>query len=442
MSGRVFESMDSRKIARLVASATRRIVLAMPGISDEVAKALIAARSRPSPPRITVIIDCDETVCRLGFGSISAVQQLHQAEVQVQQCSGMRLGLFICDDRAWTFAPTALYVQDEVHSDETPNAITFGGAEADRLARSASAEEEAVSIPPRSEEQNQTLPFENCEPQKDQQENVQPIEPPAIGVEIGLHPVSSKTVLDVASNLEQVPPLPFDVARQVRVFEPYIQSVSIQLDGCALTRRRVNIPKSIVHVGAAKDIKERLSTIFDLIDRTSDLSSRALEAELAELRKNYTRHLGKKWGRVMMRGKRPEFDAIVAQIAVKVKAHKQNVLKGLRKQLERSCNQIVAYYLPQLVESPPPELSGQLTRPKPTKKQAEQWLRRELASVIPAAETLVREMELLVRYRDVTYEDLSDPKFQAALREEFPMVEWDKPYNEFDAAKARTPAKV
>jgi len=46
-------------------------------------------------------------------------------------------------------------------------------------------------------------------------------------------------------------------------------------------------------------------------------------------------------------------------------------------------------------------------------------------------------MKLDVQFRDVTYETLNEEGFGEKLRDAYPQVEWDKPFNEFDAAKAR-----
>jgi hypothetical protein len=46
-------------------------------------------------------------------------------------------------------------------------------------------------------------------------------------------------------------------------------------------------------------------------------------------------------------------------------------------------------------------------------------------------------MGLSVHFRDVTYETLNNKDFREALRRAFPYVNWDKPFDEFDAAKSK-----
>ena len=80
-------------------------------------------------------MDCDEEVFRLGYGDIKALESLREAECAVRQCSGLRIGVLVCDEQAWVFGPTALYVQAEVQSDETPNAVSLRAADVERLVR-------------------------------------------------------------------------------------------------------------------------------------------------------------------------------------------------------------------------------------------------------------------------------------------------------------------
>ena len=47
-------------------------------------------------------------------------------------------------------------------------------------------------------------------------------------------------------------------------------------------------------------------------------------------------------------------------------------------------------------------------------------------------------MSLEVQFRDVTYETLCEKRFAEALREAFPHINWDKPFEEFKAAAERT----
>jgi hypothetical protein len=62
--------------------------------------------------------------------------------------------------------------------------------------------------------------------------------------------VPSTKVIDeefaaVGKRLEEAPPVQFDIARQVRVFNAYLQYVELKLSGAAIQRHRLAIPASI-----------------------------------------------------------------------------------------------------------------------------------------------------------------------------------------------------
>jgi hypothetical protein len=58
----------------------------------------------------------------------------------------------------------------------------------------------------------------------------------------------------------------------------------------------------------------------------------------------------------------------------------------------------------------------------------------QLDKVFPSARDLVGKMKLEDRYKDVTFETLNQPDFLDAVKQAFPLVDWEKAYSEFKAA--------
>jgi len=418
MSSQVFTSISGAKMAGLINRALQRVAVAEPGIRSECVAALAEAVSRLGQDAVTVITDCDEEVFRLGYGDLAAVQALQESGVEVRQSSGLRVGILVCDDRAWAFAPTALYVQPEIHSDETPNAVELRATDVDRIMW-------RLSPKAREADQHRPLPAELCE------------EIRKADTEVGQAILPQSLLETTEAALTLAPPIGFDIARQVRVFEPYIQYVEISLTGCAIQRHRIEVPKSIQRIDAETDINARLRTTFELIEKNSAVSSKSLEDELKQLRDNFTRPLGKPWGRVLLRSARQLFDQRIEQFRQRLAAHKKSVQESLAQHLKKSQEQLVEYFLPLVKRSPPDVLLGQITTKEPSDDQIRSWLGIELAKVFPKPQDLLTEMKLDVQFRDVTYDTLNEKGFGEKLREAFPHVDWDKPFDEFDAAKAR-----
>jgi len=410
--------MSGTKMAALISRAVQRVAVAAPGIRSECIAALTEAVSRLGQAAVTVITDCDEEVFRLGYGDIGAVRTLRESGLELRQSSGLRIGILVCDDRAWVFAPTALYVQPEIHSDETPNAVELRTMDVDRIMWRLSPEARKVDEQrPLSAELRQEISEAD--------------------IEVGQAELALSTVEATDAALHLAPPIAFDVARQVRVFEPYIQYVQISLAGCAVQRHRVEVPKSIQRIDAEAEINARLRTTFELIEKNSEVSSKALEEELKQIRDNFTRPLGKPWGRVLLRSTRPLFDERIAQFRQRLAEHRKAVEESLAQSLEKSRDQLVEYFLPLVGRSLPDVFLGQITTREPSNEQIRSWLMFELEKVFPEPQDLVTEMKLDVQFRDVTYETLNEEGFGEKLREAYPHVNWDKPFDEFDAARAR-----
>lgn len=418
MADQLFTSMSDDKMASLIAAAERQVALACPAIRSKTAAALRLARDTVGPESLVIVVDCDDEVFRLGYGDFDAVSSLREFGLEVRHAPGLRIGVLVCDDRAWVFSPTALFVQPELHSDETPNAVELRGVDVQRI---------LWRLVPQA--QRQPPGAEATEALRE--------EASACDVEVGVESLDEQTVEEARNSLELAPPLPFDVSRQVRVFTPYIQYVEIRLLGAAIQRHRVEIPKSIQGLGTTAELEGRLRTTFDLIERNSMVSSKQLEDELAEIRKNFTRALGKPWGRVLLRSVRRTFDDRIDAFRKKLEEHQDKVKKQLDDILNKSRENVIDYYLPHVQASPPDQLVGQLMQPTLTEDACRAWLDGELSRVFPDPEDLITDMRLEVTYRDVTYETLTEDGFGDSLREAYPHVNWDKPFDEFNAAKER-----
>jgi len=397
----LFCALGSERMAELVRSAERRVCYAAPGLQVAVAAAIREVFARLPADAITVSIDFDERVMRMGYGHIDAIGLLNQAKVPVMNSPGLRSAVLIVDNEGFVFTPTALYLEPEPHSEETPNAIRL---ERDQIAEvllrlSRAARTEALAAAP-SEQARHELEV--------------------LPVEIGVNQVSPANFLEVAESLRLAPPVPFDMIRRVQVFQPYLQYVEIELRGAAIQRHRVEIPKAIQKLGAGKDLAGRLRTTFDLIEKDSKISSKA-------------RALGPRFGRVILKSARQLFDARIAAFQQHLAAYQKSVNAKIEANLEKSRKEVVAHYLPAAKDNPPDELLGGLMTAKPTESDIRKWLDARIGKAFPSADKLTSAMTLDVSFKDVTFETLNHPDFFETLKEAYPDVNWDKPYAHFQA---------
>lgn len=404
-SRRVFVTLTSAQMSDEVAHARERVALAASGVSCNVATALADARLRGV--RVAVVLDCNDDVCRLGYSQVEAVRHLVTAGIVVGQSPGLRAGVLIVDERAWAFTPTPLSVERERQSDETPNAV--------RLNRSQARELLAALAPQVVTDQLQFFP-------------AQP--------EIGATPLAQTELKKVEKSLEETPPLNFDLQRQVRVFQPYIQYVELSLVGCSIGRHTVTLPTSLAPLAKQQAVQARLRTTYNLISEKSKLSDKHLQDELTAIRKAFARHIKPLGGSVMLRGKRPQIDARLKTLEEKVEKHKELIRKSLQREIDASLIQLRNALLPLVHRNPPDDLLNGCMAEKPTREDAKRWLEHELRKVFPTPEQVVKEIELKCVFKDVTYESLNRADLRVELKKAFPAVPWEKPFSEFDAAKA------
>ena len=320
------------------------------------------------------------------------------AGIEVRSTPGLRTGLIVIDDAGYIFTPTALYLEADQRSDTAPNAMRLSEDQVtEALARlSQAAKAIAISLA-KTEKERERIREQTVE-------------------------VPSETVRDsdfkaVKHGLEEAPPVSFDVARQVRVFDAYIQYVELSLTGAAIQRHRLAIPPNIQKLGGTRDLEGRLKTTFDLIEKGGRLSSKALEGNLNQIRKDFTPSLGKNHGRIVLKAAKPYLDRRLTEFRCKLKAHQKNVEESLQGQLDESRKQIVDYFVPIVVANPPDAMRGQFL--KFEEPEAKVWLEQELARVFPKSEALVQKMQLEVRYKDVTFETLKQDDFLVSVKNAF-----------------------
>ena len=88
----MFCNLSSQEVAEFIRSAQVSVCYASPGVQTEVAKAMAEVAGRLGPEMLSVSLDFDERVIRIGFGTIDGVSLLRSANISIQNCLGLRTG--------------------------------------------------------------------------------------------------------------------------------------------------------------------------------------------------------------------------------------------------------------------------------------------------------------------------------------------------------------
>ena len=134
----------------------------------------------------------------------------------------------------------------------------------------------------------------------------------------------------------------------------------------------------------------------------------------------------------MLKAAKPHLERRLEEFREELRTHQEKIEEELQGQLDESRKQIIDYYVPRVVASPPNAMRGQFLQFG--EAEARIWLEAELDRVFPKAEALIQKMELDVRYKDVTFETLNSKDFLDAIKKAFPRIDWDKAYKESLAA--------
>ena len=411
----LFTALSSSRLAGLIRSAKTRVVYAAPGIQDGPAAALAEFIPGLLSPELTISLDFDERTLRMGYGSPKAVEMLRITGIELTHFPGFRCGILIVDKRGWVFSPVAHYLEEEPQSDETPNAIELSPAQVEAFAIRFSpvSRRNAIKEAPTPEIAAQIA---------------------ELPIELGVVPLMQEHFEEVMNAIQIAPPVKFDIVRQVRVFEPYLQYVEMSLTGAAIQKHRVQIPPDIQKLGSSKDLEGRLRTTFELLGKSSSLSSKTLEDDLNKIRANLTPSLGKNHGRVVLKSAKPLLETRLDELRHKLVKHQEKVKEKLQADLDKSREEVVEYYLPLAKAKPPDAVVGQSLSKEVSEDHLKKWLNRRLEKVFPAADDLASQMTLDVNFKDVTFETLNRPDFLDSVKKAFPDVDWDKAYDEFRAA--------
>lgn len=188
-----FASLDSKKIADMIQKARKSVCYAAPSIQMEPAEAMADVSKTLGKDMVTLCVDFDERVMRMGYGNMTALQRLRGAGIVINNIPGLRMSLIIVDDEGFVFTPTALYLEAENGTKAAPNAMRLNSRQAAealaRLSPCAKIIAEAMATSPEERERIAALPLE------------------ADAV-----PVTFAKFKEVDDRLKEAPPVKFDVA--------------------------------------------------------------------------------------------------------------------------------------------------------------------------------------------------------------------------------------
>jgi len=392
-------SLTDTELMTLIHAARRRLVVIAPGLSESVAKALIEKWRDLGSTGVHVVLDPDPEVCRLGFGELAALQLLQREAERIgsliHQQQGLRIGVVVTDETTAIYAPTPLLIEAGGRPGEKPNAIRFEMPILDPTGSASASDLGSLNL--------HTKPVLNADVQKSSQ--------------------------DLAAN----PPVKFDVAQKVRVFNARFEFVEFETRGLNISRKTVQIPSDLTSLGKDPRTQRQFKSTFQLIEKSSALSGEHIAKRKQQIMASHLIVL-ENYGTVILREKKEAFLVEVKKLEAEISDFQKRLKQDLQKEIDASRDAVISALLPGVAQNPParwqPFLGG-----KPAIEEVERLLRKELTKIFGSAADVCGDMSVTTVFKGVTYELLSDAEFIEVAHEAIPSL--DFLHDEYDAAKAQ-----
>lgn len=419
-----FQEVNDTSLIDLICKAKRRIVFVAPGVHQPVAEALGKRLADTENLQVTVVIDPDEDVCRIGYGDAKGLELLSQyAEQQsfaLMAQPGLRVGVLLVDEMTLVWSPTPRSVEaapstnPAVSAARAPNGIWLGENPGEQLAHAVSAAG------------TNTLPFD---------------------AEIGVNVVTKDRVKKTLDGLARNPPIPVDLARITRVFSTKLQFAEFTVKGAKFSKRELKVSNDYMNADIQGDLKGLVESklrafgdfrdeevevpafnngeeVFDRLQNrlTEKVSESSLQRQRNELERRYLFPVPG-FGRLIAKDDKQDLERLVDAYRVQLEAYSE----AIRQRLDEQAGKIIDEAVKLIAERA--ARSGT--------RLDEKQLRNGIQKSLDRTKDEAPEVKLV--FKDVTYEQTKNKEFRAKVDKALPankrkqLGDWN---HDFDAAKA------
>jgi hypothetical protein len=427
-----FCAVDDTAIIKLIQGANKRIVYIAPGVHEPVAKSLKQRYEEMFPIDITVILDTDEDVCRIGYGDIEGLKLLTDLSKSkgkkgfvVRSQPGLRLGVLLADEEMMVWSPTPRSVE------APPNSATQHPSD--------------NSVQPLAP--NGLLLGMNPGKQVADAITAEGTDSTAGSAEIGKSAVTSEQVKEAVNALKNNPPVPVDLARITLVFSTKLQFIELTVKGAKISRSQIKVPGTLLNADVKGDlrglIESKLHAFADLRateikvpafldgEPVFDISGVRKEELVSELSLLRLRNAIEGrfiyditgYGRLIEKDKKVQFEKQVKAFKEQLLAHSKGIRNLLDEQATQILDDAVSLIMTRIGRS-----EEVVTKGKPKINPVD--LREELQKGIDKAKAELPAVTWV--FKDVTYEQTQNSDFRDLVRKALPapvskrLGDWDK----------------
>ncbi len=424
-----FQEVNDATLIKLIAKAQQRIVFVAPGVHQVVAEALGKRFAEIDQLQVTVVIDPDEDVCRIGYGDAKGLELLSdyadRQSFALMAQPGLRVGVLLVDDVTLVWSPTPRSVESAplgiaaTPTQGSPNGLLLGASPGEQLAHAVSAAG------------TETLPLD---------------------AEIGVEVVTKSRVKKTLDGLAKNPPIPVDLARITRVFSTKLQFAEFTVKGAKFSKRELKVSNDYMNADIQGDLKglveSKLRAFGDFRDEEVEvpafnngnevfdnshkrlmekISEASLQRQRNELERRYLFNVPG-FGRLIAKDDKQDLERLVAAYRVQLETYSGAIRQRLDEQAGKIIDEAV-------------KLIGERAA-RSGNKLDEQQLRKGIQNSLDRTKDEVPEVKLV--FKDVTYEQTKNQEFRAKVDKALPAAkrkqlgDWNQ---DFDAARSAIPER-
>ncbi len=428
-----FTVVNDEVLVNAINSAKTKIVYIAPGISKAVAQALGERFGNLGSMSMTIIVDNDPEVYRLGYGDTDGLHHIKmlcdEHLLELRQQPGVRIGVLITDQATLVYSPTPHLIEAGSNQKDKPNAIVIPAATGD-IERACGVLEDS-------------LPDD---------------------AEIGRSFVQSEVLAEMQKSLQEIPPKQYSVARIERVFNSRIQYVEFKLLKYKLSSKVAPIPADLMGLQDNDEIQSRWRNAFKMFDGAGSLKveiparneqgdikaspdggqasvhydESAIERDRKKIEEDFLYKIPN-YDVVIFRSRRPDFDRVISRFEQKLTDYHEALKKKIQDSVEETIEKLVVVLLPMVRQSIPARyLKSSFTPDHIDDDELNDLLRQDLRDHFGDIDTFSMPV-IKLKFKDISYETIHDDGFRNALMaSSIPNNKVRELFSEHDAAPETT----
>ncbi len=393
-----FTAATDDLLAEMIQRARRRIVFIAPGITEKVADALGRRFPDEGKLSLTVILDADPEVYRLGYGTMEGLSALRVHADQyggTLRCQpGVRIGVLIADEQTLIYAPTPQLIEEGSTASETPNAILIPTGTNSTIAAAAGASDSA-------------LPLDG---------------------EIGKKALTPQEIKAVEEDLTRVPPAPFDLARQAMVFSSKLQYVDFEVSHYKFSNKKAPIPAELLGLGNDDDLLTQWNSTVNFLDsealtvtlaldtehgpRKVSVDQKYLEREREKIEREFLVILPG-YGAMIFKERQKDFEQRKDAFLLLLEKYHETLLKEIDNKLKERVDSITNNLVPRVIQNPPKRYC--LHNSKPSEQDIRSFLMADIKKAL-AGVVLFKKPQVKYVFKEISYQSFKNTQFCEKLK--------------------------